>query len=370
MIVNLVLILIILILGVITPQSHRKHYIIGVSILLILHSGLRNWAVGADTYAYYHFFEYVKSFTWSDIQNFIIKSYSLGTERDPGYAVFQKLVQYVLPQYQLFLMLIAIFFFTALGNFIYKNTTRISDAMLSYVLYLCVFFGFFSITGLRQTIATAAVLYGYELIKKKKLVLFLLLILLASTIHRSVLIFIPFYFIAGIRKTKFFLGGVLLLFPFLMIYSTTIFNYFSEVGGYNKDYGFYAGGGTYIFTLLMLLIAVVGLWRMKIAILQNEAVLPFYNAFILALFFTPLTWINPSAMRIVQYFSIFLLVLIPSIINSFEVKSHKLRTLVSLITIITMVTLFIAANTNYEYKFCWQRMQLPENYKIYGKWKD
>lgn len=368
MIVYLVTILIILIWGVLyssreakDQRSYRRQYITGVSILLILQSGLRNWAVGADTYAYYELFESVKSYSWSDIQDIVSEYYLYGIGKDPGYVVFEKVAQYLLPQYQLFLILIAIIFFSSLGNFIYKNTTRLSDAVLAYVLYSCLFFGFFSITGHRQTIATAAALYGYELIKKRKLVLFLLLILLASTIHKSVLIFIPFYFIATLKKTKLYYGGVLLLFPVLMVYKITFSQFLKERGGY-EDYGIYEEAGTYTFTLMLLLVAAVALWRMKTVIRQNEAARQFYNAFIFALLFTPLTWVNPSAMRVVQYYSIFMLVLLPEVINSFQFESRRLRKMVYWVAITALIALFIKSNIHSEYKFFWQQMELGENY--------
>ena len=129
-----------------TQLSQRRQYITVVTILLILQSGLRNWAVGADTYQYYSRFERIKYDTWSLIYNDFIDYYLYNIGKDTGYEVFQKLAQYIVPNYQLFLLLIAIIFFLAMGNFIYRNTTRISDAVLAFVLYSCLFFSFFSDT--------------------------------------------------------------------------------------------------------------------------------------------------------------------------------------------------------------------------------
>lgn len=343
-------------------QSYKSQYISAVSILLILQSGLRNWAVGADTYQYYNRFEEVKHATWANVQDTVSQYYLFGIGKDPGYDVFQKVIQYVLPHYQLFLIFIAVIFFSALGNFIDKNTSRLSDAVFAYVLYSCLFFSFFSITGQRQTIATAASLYGYELIKKRKLMPFLLLIVMASTIHKSVLIFVPFYFIAPLKKTALYYWSALLLFPVLMAYKMIFLQIIQDLGGYTK-YEMYEGAGTYTFSLMLLLVAVVALWRMKIVLWQNEAAKPAYNALIFALIFTPLTWVNPSAMRIVQYYSIFMLVLIPAVINSFEIESIKMRNMAYAVSLYLLIGLFINANINSEYKFFWQEMPLGGNYR-------
>jgi transmembrane protein EpsG len=196
MIVNVIVILIILISGLVYSDRksqfvdsdyNRKRYIKFVSFILILQSGLRNVAVGADTYAYYKNFEEIKNTSWQQIWNIIYEYYTAGTGKDPGYPAFLKVVQILITNYQIFLFLIAVFFFIALGSFIYKNTNKLNDAIFAFVLYSSLFYNFFSITGIRQTIATAATLFGYELIKKRKLIPFLILILLASTIHFTLL---------------------------------------------------------------------------------------------------------------------------------------------------------------------------------------
>lgn len=369
MIIYLGTIIIILILGHVYSnrearyiQYSRRNYITTVSALLILQSGLRNVAVGADTYQYYNRFEDIKFATWADIADTIWQYYFLGIGKDPGYDVLQKIIQYALPHYQLFLIFIATIFFSSMGYFIYKNTDRVSDAVIAYLLYCCLFFSFFSITGQRQTIATAASLYGYELIKRKKLLPFLLLILLASTIHKSVLIFIPFYFVATLKKTALYYWGALLLFPVLMIYKTPLSQILQDLGGY-KNFEIYEGAGTYTFSIMLLLVAAVALWRLKAVLWQNESTRMIYNAFIFALLFTPLTWVNPAAMRVVQYYSIFMLVLVPSVLNSFEVESNKMRKMAVLVTLYLLIGLFIKANINSEYKFYWQEMALGEHYK-------
>lgn len=343
-------------------KSYKINFIYAVSLILILQSGLRNLAVGADTYQYYNRFEIIKNTPLNNIVDSVIAYYAFSIGKDPGYDIFQKLIQYVLPHYQLFLIFVAIVFFSALGNFINKNTTRVSEASLAYVLYCCLFLNFFSITGIRQTIATAASLYGYELVKKRKLVPFIILILLASTIHKSVLIFMPFYFISQVKKAKFIYWGALIIFPVLMYYRVTITQFFQNLSGY-VTYEIYEDTGTYTFTFMLLLFAIVALWRMKAVRLQNEEATPIYNAFILAILFTPLTWVNPSAMRVVQYYSIFMLLLVPMVISSFEVDSRKTRRIVYMITLYILIGLFVRANINSEYKFFWQEMALGKNYE-------
>lgn len=350
----------------ITPWSEetkRKRYIWVISIILILQSGLRNVAVGADTYAYYKAFERVKQMDWSSVFKGFSDYYILGVGKDPGYTILQKAVQYVIGDYQVFLFLIGILFFVALGNFIYKNTSRLWEIVFAFILYSALFYSFFSITGHRQTIATAVTIFSFEFIKKRKLLAFLVLILLASTIHRSCLIFLPFYFLNNLKRSEILYPLALIGFFIIMFYREPISDTLRNLAGYKQtQYGIYAGAGTYTFTAMLLLIAGLAWWRMKYVLYENENVRPFFNAFILAIVFTPLTWVNPNAMRVVQYFSIFLLVLVPAVIESFSNERLEYKRIIYSLAILSLIVLTIKSGWDTEYRFFWQPMDLGPNY--------
>ncbi|MCF6182105.1 EpsG family protein [Lutibacter sp.] len=378
MIVNLVVIFLILIIGHFFNRIYklnsdtnyvRKKYIKFICVILILQSGLRNVAVGEDTYNYFNTYRNIKTKTWVDIYNTAIEYYKTGNSliRDPGYAFFQKTVQLISKDFQFFLFVIAIIFFSAFGTFVYRNTKRLKDVILAFLIYSVLFYSFFSYTGQRQTIATALILVSYEFIKKKKILPFLFLVLIASTIHKSALIFIPFYFINQIKKTKNFYRIVLLLFPIIMVYSNNLANFFIILGGYEL-YNQYEGAGSYTFTTIFLVISVVALLRSKIILKHNPNAQHYYNAFAIALLFLPLTWFNPSAMRVVQYFSIFMVLFIPEIIHSFNHISVKIGVSIAKFTIILLIILFIKSNWNNSmpYGFFWEDMHLPGNYYLRG----
>ena len=373
MIVNLVLIFIIIIAGIIFGQLNgankdcyavRKKYILFISVLLILQSGLRNVAVGEDTYTYYLDFNDIYNRSWDDIYQNFYTVYQFGEGKDPGYPLFEKMVATVFNDYQFFLFVIAILFFTAFGNFLLKNTRKLNDAVIAFIIYSVLFYGFFSITVHRQTIATAASLFAFEWIKKKKLVPFLLLIIAAATIHKSVLLFIPFYFIATLKNAKYFNWIILLLFPILMIYKEGVSTFFKSLAGYD-NYGIYEGAGTYTFTALFLIITIVALIRSKIILKDNPQAIFAFNAFTIALLFIPLTWVNPSAMRVVQYFSIFMLILIPEIVNSYHTYAGNLQRYISTVLIVILIGLFIKSSWDaMPYGFFWEDMELSKNYNV------
>ncbi|MFM9987044.1 EpsG family protein [Flavobacterium sp.] len=372
MIFNLIVIFFTLILGNIYSKLYgsfansdviRKRYIRIICIILILQSGLRNVAVGDDTYSYFETFKEISRTPWYQIKGLIIDYYQYGLGKDPGYLIFQKLAQYITTDYQVFLFLIAILFFAALGNFIYKNTTRLVDVMIAFVIYSVLFYSFYSITGIRQTLATVFTLYSYEFVKKKKIIPFLLLVLIASTLHKSALIFIPFYFVCRIKKEKYIFTAVLLLFPVFFVFKDAMGKYLSVLSGYT-DYNQLEGAGTYTFTALFVFISLMAMIRRKYIIKNNINAKNYYNGFAIALVFLPLSYINPNALRIIMYFSIFMILFIPEIIYSLKYISNKMRIDVSVITIILLISLFIKSNFNSEmpYGFFWEEMRLTKQY--------
>lgn len=378
MIINLVIIFLIILLGIffsdgnsnqINDDRNRKKYIKLICFILILQSGLRNVAVGDDTFAYYHMFERMKKVSWLEIYNNIMDYYKYGIGKDPGYTVFVKFTQIFNNEYQIFLFIVAFIFFGALGNFIYRNTYRLNDVIIAFTIYSVLFYSFYSVTGIRQTIATAVSIFAFELIKRKKMLQFLMLILLASTIHKSVLVFIPFYFLAQLKNVNLIYKGILLLVPFLFVFKNVLAVYLLTFGNYS-NYEIVDSAEPYTLTFMYLMIAIVAFWRKKIILESNKNTHYFYVAFSLVLFFLPLAWINQNAIRIGMYFSIFILLFIPEIIYSFQVVSTKIRKDLTKFVVVLLVLLYLKSNWDNKqpYGFFWEDIPLLEQYDNYDQY--
>lgn len=344
-------------------NQHRKHFIIFVVMLLILQSGLRNVAVGSDTYQYFINFEIVRLTSWSDIINSFLNN---DGNKDPFYDVFQKSFQFFTDDYQLYLFFVAIIFMPALGHFIYKNTTKINHALIAFIIYLGNFYGFFSITGIRQTIATAILLYSYEAVKRRKLIIFSSLVLLASFFHVSALIFSPFYFVAEIRKPKLLFRLAILGFPICLYFKNSIaiflvnfVNAGDRFGNYTEQFEI---GGSLVLTALHVLLAIVGLKYYNKTISIAPETYRMFSMFALALFLFPLQWVNPSAGRIAQYFTIVIMVWIPFLLDASSINKPKFREFIYIGTVILLVFFTFFAITDGEYKFFWENMKLDFGY--------
>jgi hypothetical protein len=316
----------------------------------ILLSGLRHITIGSDTYAYKVWsFDPLLNTPWGDAFRAIPGTY-LGqlAIKDPGYGVFVKILQMVSSDYQVFLVLIALIFTVPLGVFIYRNSP---EPCLSFLVYSCLFASFYAITGIRQTVATAlVVLVGYEYIKERRLLPFLALSIVAFTIHKSSLVFLPFYFIAYKKPTRVYGVTMLGVAAVVFVFRSQVMSFLGNFTGYEQFTGQWAGAGAYVFAAMLLLVAVVALWRAPKTLEAHPDARIWYNALFVALVLTPLAFVDPSAMRVVQYFSMFLMLLVPAIIQSF--KSGKERALVYYIAASALLVLFARADP--QYLFFWQ----------------
>lgn len=340
-------------------RQHRR-YIIFMMVLLILQSGLRHVAVGADTFAYYRMFLDVQDTSWNILWQYCLDFFYYGEGKDPGYYLALKAIQLVLPTYQLYLLGLATFVFYGLGKLFVRYTSSNYEVLVAIALYQCLYYSFFSITGLRQTMATGFLFLAIPFAVKRKPWKFALLVLIAATQHKSALLFIPFYFLSFIKQSRMMLIASIIMFIPMCVYGSQIGewlimgNTFEQYTSYLQGY---EGAGAYGFVTFIILLGILLIVYHKAivsSIINTNLVL---NSVAIAICLTPLTMIDPSNMRIVQYYSIFGLIALPWVVRKINFTSVNERYIMVTI-ILTIYTLFRGS----EYAFFWQEMALSENY--------
>lgn len=331
-------------------KKHRKRICVVGSLGWILLSGLRGMSIGADTVSYRYLFDAVERMSWKRIWGDFYDGYFGDVEdlRDPGYRVFTKILQIFSDEYRFLLVVIAVIFFVALGIYIYKLSR---NPYISYILFSCLFYGFYAFTGHRQTIATTlVVLVGSFLIKKKKLIPFLILIFIGSTIHLSCICFLPFYFIAQLPINKGTMSAYWVAIGFSFIFRHQLLDFLKSIVGYeqyNDSDG--ARAGTFMFLLLAVAL-VVTVFQRRLLESKPEAMRITINAIMTACFFVPLSLINESCMRIVHYFAVFLMIMLPELGQVLAKKTDK--KFYNLAATVLMIVLLVLNEPKYE--FMWQ----------------
>ena len=126
----------------------------------------------------------------------------LKSSKQPGYDLIQWLLRKISTHEQFIIIVCAIFFTIADVVFIKKYASNFVFSL--YLFFLLSFTG--SMNGLRQLLAATFLMLAFPLLQKRKFwsyVVYILLIILMSSIHRSILVLIPLMLIySGERWNK------------------------------------------------------------------------------------------------------------------------------------------------------------------------
>lgn len=207
-----------------TPQKRKKYLIIaGIATILLMALRGENYGSVYDIRAYKGFYERMIDSSWADaIAN---DSFEI------GYVVLNKLLGYIAPFSQAILVFHAIFCIFCVCRFIYLNTEKV---FWGYFFFVTLGTMGFMMTGIRQAIAMGICLLNTENIKEKRIIRFLIYVLLASTIHRTAFIFIAAYFVCNAKVFKkipwlsiFVIVGISALAPQVIDIGESIYEDFS-----------------------------------------------------------------------------------------------------------------------------------------------
>lgn len=322
-------------------NNRKKILCILYCLQWVLLSGLRDYSVGADTLAYKEYnFDVVLNKSWQELF-YTFASYFNGAEgiKDPAYALFEKFCQiFIGSNYTLFLLIIAAVFTVPMTIWVYKYS---DNACLSFMIYSALFYSFFAITGHRQTIASALVIFGgYECIKKNKLIPLILLHIIAFFIHKSSICFIVFYFARFIKINKAYWVISVILIMLSFLFRNYIMTFLGHIMGYDSYTDQFDGAGAYKFTFFLLLIF-AGALLLYSKIPKSDDVDYAVKALTLAMLFTPLTFVDPNAMRVVQYFSVFIMILVPKLILTFNYRTRGFAEVFSYVILLGAIVINI-----------------------------
>ena len=328
-------------------ENPRKRFCTIAAVQWILISGLRGWDIGADTQQYYNLFERVKGTSWSVLlRSLFDRILGLDKEFDVGYYVLTKLFQVFSGNYQLFLITIAAFFMTLMAIWIYRNS---SSPCTSYIIFSTLFYAFYAITGHRQVIATALMSFlGYELMRERKFWKFMVVSFVAFLIHKSSVVFVPLYFLFRIPVT---MGYMILCAVVIVVVVALGKGLYASIAlgmGFDEAMVEYAEGGAGLYaTLLVLLCIVVWVLYPRIKNHRKDADLLFHiNS--LTLMTGLMVYQNQSFMRIQQYFSLFLMITIPEVINTIK---REYRLLIYILFGAVMILYLMYNNPQYQFFF-------------------
>ena len=209
------LILLIGIVGTFLNNKYQNYVLYCMAGLMTLFQGLR-WNTGADWYQFYWYFD---NASWN-----ILSYLRMGGGRllEPGYVLLNIVIKTIYNSYTLFLLITCAFvnctYVFWIKKLIRKNLTFVFAIVLLNAPYFPV----------RQQLAATIFLWGVQFIYNRELKKYLVVVAIATTIHYSSIILIPFYWIN--KNVKWWvLTLIYVSCPIITTYLPFIFKPFQEL---------------------------------------------------------------------------------------------------------------------------------------------
>ena len=217
-----IIIAMVVVLGMVMPQHGRKriYYIGTMAVLHALVSGLRYRYLTGDMMSYERIY-------WECMNNDYFSEQMLNEGINTGFHWFNKAVAVLTDgDYQLYLLLIAIIVEIAVAVLVYRYSPR---PWVSFLVWNCMSFYIFGFSAIKQSLAMAFVVLAMVEILENRLGRFLLLTLIAGSIHFPAYAFLPAYWIAKAKIRPLtilcYIAAALVIFRF----QTPIVHYITDI---------------------------------------------------------------------------------------------------------------------------------------------
>ena len=315
MIIYIILVIQIIFLSLV--KSLKKQSLI-CSIFMIGILSLRDIRVGKDLENYLEVF-----FNFSNLE--IEKLMKISMEK--GYLILNKIIYFISSNERMFIFIISFILIVLLKKWI-DNDSKI--VWLSYFIFVTFgyYFPFFNI--IRQTLAMLILLLSLKSIKKRNFFHFFIYYLIAINFHYTALFFILLYFIFPIKiNLKYYFYIMVLSLSNIIIGFKVIEFIIGIIPKYTVRYKekIIFGQGLKLWIFLFLIFTIVFFIYLKKKNERNIECLQVYIHMLgIAVFLQGLAYNFSLFARIVNYFSIALVMLIPNLI--FSTKNKNLRKII------------------------------------------
>lgn len=331
-------------------EVQKRRYLIATCFVLFLFVAVRAPSVGSgDGRFYTRNWEAAGRIPFSRI------SVLFKVDLEKGYLLTVWLLSHVFHDGQWVFVFQGAIMMYAVGRFLEQNC---DSPLIGLLAFTSLGLFNFMVQAVRQSIAISICMLSISLIKKRKLLPFLLTIALAGTFHGSAVAFLPIYFFFGrrfrfldiLRFSAFAALGLLLL-PYLFDLMNLAI---SDSYTVNQGTGFDSGSVTILINLSILLVCMI--FRDKTEQGADSAEKEFYLFMMLAFFivFMLRYVVSGIAIRVSYYYMISQAVLIPASLKRLE-KNSQFFTVCAIVILMSLLILHKASySTLSPYPFFWQ----------------
>lgn len=265
----------------------------------------RDLSVGNDTRSYVQVFEYAKMVGW--------KSGLLVGDNEIGFKLLRQIVASIGGS-RLYICVVATL--TVLPVlYLYKNEAEGSMFCISFFLISLLFEFFFS--GMRQGIAIALGVPAFYMVKRKKLIPYVLVVALACTFHKSAILLLLLYPIYHSRITKkwlwFIIPGIVLVYLNRSILLEQIIRLSGDE--YTYKYAYLTGSSGQMGLMVLFILLAIYSYIVLDEKQASEEEIGLRNILLLAACIHLFTPLHPTISRLNYYFIMFIPVALTRINN-------------------------------------------------------
>lgn len=284
------------------------------SVILVAFSSIRATNVGIDYYQFYvPFFEDVRAGGWSYL---ISGANPYRTEF--GFSLLTFLLSRVTGNVFVYMAIIAVIMVGLAALVLYRDCPKPWIGMFIFVSFN--FFGN-TLSYIRQSLAIAIFLFAIHYLKEKKFIPYLLIVLLAATFHKSLLVMIPIYFLAQIVVNWISVGTYGGLTVLVLIFSWQVFKFVTQFvyQHYTTESNLYFMNGRDFMTGLVPVLAMLAMLVLQKQLLKrNPRNVVLVNLAMYAGIFFILTWKHFLFQRVGNIFFTAAILYIPELLVSLQ----------------------------------------------------
>lgn len=317
-------------------------------ILLLILLVLRHESVGIDLKTYKTIFKYISANNWP---------VALQRSEEVGYSLLNKIISWVTDDFRWVMVATAILSIWFIGRAYVKYST---DTALTVALFITISNFIVLFSGLRQSIAISIGFIAFEFVRKKKLLPFLLTVLLAMTFHVSAFMILFMYPMYHIRIKKIWLVWIIPVLAIAMVFNQQIFGFLTSILSMFTDYDTQISlTGSYTMLILFALFAAFSYLIPDESVLDDDT-RGMRNFMLLAVFIQMFAPLHTIAMRMNYYYMAFIPLLIPRIIKHRGARLSHIAVIAKHVMIIFFIIFFFvtAPKDNllqtFPYKFFWE----------------
>ncbi len=290
----------------------RAVYCLGITLLLALTAGLR-YGIGFDYVNYPPLFEAIRSLSWGGLISY---------KYEIGFSAFSKLLMLISADTT---FLYCVYAFLMMGIVGYVIWRRSAIPWLSFFCFVTLNFFASAMNLLRQTFAAFIFLLALPYLKKRRIIPYMLLVLLAASVHKTALILIPVYFIARLPVNRYtgalYAGGTLFTFLFSDYIMDFVLQY---VFTYYAGNSIYYNSSSFLYVMIPVVIAVATIALRGRLCREDPENIVYVNLMIYGGFFSLLMTRHFILERFSLYFMVVSILVIPLLVQTFCPQQNPL----------------------------------------------